>query len=224
MNKKLVFVLVLAVVIAGGAFADWWDSYVPPMESGNLLLQVGVGFGAKPEDKSGLYWGGTSGSILKDWNMKYNYGIPPISLSADYKLPISLPITVGLQFSFNTFTGQLRLQDYPLGDRNLDVFNMSFAVRPAYHFNFGDGEGGFMDNLDTYIGIKLGWVISIQKWDNDAEVFTNYPLSTYTTDVSGFMYGGFLGARYFFNDMLAIYLEVGYDPVQFAGIGLTLKF
>jgi len=78
--------------------------------------------------------------------------------------------------------------------------------------------------LTLNVGVKLGWVISIQQWDNDAEVFTNTPLSSYTTDVSGFMFGAFFGARYFFNDMLAIYLEAGYDPVQFIGLGLTFKF
>jgi len=146
MAKKIVLSLVLGFCLAGGVFADWWDSYVPPMENGNLLLQAGVGFGAKPLDRKGWYY---LGLVLKDWSMIYSYGIPPISLSGDFKLPIGLPITVGLQLSFNTFTGQLRLEDYPAGNRDLDVFNMSFALRPAYHFNFGGGDGGFMDKLDT---------------------------------------------------------------------------
>jgi len=221
MAKKIILSLVLGFCLAGGVFADWWNSYVPPMESGNVLLQAGVGFGAKPADRRGLFWLGLS---LKDWTMKYNYGIPPISLSGDFKLPVGLPITVGVQASFNTFTGQLRLEDWPAGDRNLDVLNMSFALRPAYHFNFGKGDGGFMDRLDTYAGVKLGWIISIQNWDKDDPVFVNTPLSTYTTDVSGFMFGAFAGARYFFNNALALYLEAGWDPVQFVGLGLTVKF
>jgi hypothetical protein len=222
MAKKIVLSLVLGFMLVGGVFADWWDSYVPPMQEGNLLLQVGIGYGAKPADLYG-WWSGY-GFYLRDWTMTYAYGIPPLSFSLDYKLPIGLPLTVGVQASFNTFKGELRLEGYPAGDRNLDVSNISFALRPAWHFNFGSGDGGFMDKLDTYIGVKAGWVVSNLSWDNDKEVFTNTPLSTYTTDVSGFLWGAFFGARLFFNNTIALYLELGYDPVQYAGLGLTLKF
>ena len=76
MRKLKVFILVLALVGigAGGVSAQsWYDSFAPGIDSSKVLLNIGVGVGASP----------------------YSMGIPPLSFSADFKLPVNLPITVG---------------------------------------------------------------------------------------------------------------------------------
>jgi len=83
MAKKGLLVLVLAMLIAGGAFAqdDMWTSFADGIGDSSLFVNVGIG------------WGLTS----------YDYSLPPISASVEYALPIGLPLTVGGYFGLALF-------------------------------------------------------------------------------------------------------------------------
>ena len=105
--KKVLLVLVLASVLAAGAFADWWDSYAEGLEQESVFINVGIGWGF----------------------FDYDIGIPPIMAAVDIKLPIDLPITVGGFGSFST-------QKYSYIGISFAYTEISFGARGAYHFNF----------------------------------------------------------------------------------------
>lgn len=85
------------------------------------------------------------------------------------------------------------------------------GARGAYHKEFVDG-------FDTYGGIMLGYNIISNTFDPDpGALFTN------AASASGLLYGGFVGARYHFTDMIGAHLELGYG-IAIAQLGLSLKF
>ena len=85
--------------------------------------------------------------------------------------------------------------------------NILVGLRPTFHY-------AFIDNLDTYAGGMLGYNIHSTKWKDGT-----------TTHIgsSGFAYGVFAGARYYFAGSLAVYAEFGYG-YTFLNAGISLKF
>ena len=84
------------------------------------------------------------------------------------------------------------------------------GVRGALHY-------AFIDKLDTYAGVMLGYNIVGWKW-----------LDSYWSDTKGnasssLALGGFLGARYYFTDVFAAFAEVGYGAANI-NIGIAMKF
>jgi hypothetical protein len=180
--KKSILVLVLAGVLAGGVFGQtWYDRYAPGIDTSKVFINAGIGLGP------------TGG---------YKMGVPPLSISADFKLPVKLPITVGGIFTFAQWKYSFTPYDFAWN-------NIGFGVRGMYHFNL-------VKNLDTYAGLTLGYVI--QTFDGG-----NYSGAGYA-GTSFFLFGGNIGLRYFFTNNIGAYLEVGYSGLQFAGLGLSLKF
>jgi hypothetical protein len=112
MAKKGFVVLVLALGVAGGAFAEWYDSSAPGIDESKVLINAGVGYGLSV----------------------YTMGIPPISVGVDFKLPIKLPITVGGMAAFSTWGYSVSYG--PNRDIDVTYSNIGFGVRGAYHFNF----------------------------------------------------------------------------------------
>ena len=192
--KKFGLILVLLVIFStGGAFAQtWYNSYAPGIDSGNVLINAGVGFGLL-----------TTG---------YEIGIPPISVSADFKLPIAAPITVGPLVAFASRTYSLSFSGYGY---KFTYTDFAIGVRGMYHFNF-------VKNLDAYLGLTLGYVINSGKAEYTGDWGTMG--KTEPTNFSYFLWGGNLGARYFFTNNIGVYLELGYSGLQVAGLGLALKF
>jgi hypothetical protein len=72
-----------------------------------------------------------------------------------------------------------------------------------YHFNF-------LDNLDLYAGLNLGYVIQTSNQ-------TQYSGSSF------FLWGFNTGARYFFTENLGAYLELGYSGLNYISTGVTFK-
>ena len=187
--RKGFFVLVLVVLTAGGVFAqEWYNSYAPGVDASNVFVNAGIGFGPL---------GG------------YHMGIPPLSVSVDVKLPISLPITVGGIAVFSTW------KYTPYSDIDVRYYNFGFGGRGMYHFNF-------LKNLDVYGGVTVGYVYQRASADYGKE-YDIIPKPIY--DGSSFLlWGTNAGARYFFTNLVGVYLELGYSSLQFASTGVTLKF
>jgi len=176
--RRYFFILVFAVLTTGGVFAQ----YAPAVADNKLFINAGIGFGP------------TGG---------YNLGILPISGSVDFKLPISLPITVGVGVTYTTWK-------WNLGFMTVSLMNIGIGGRAMYHINL-------LDKLDTYAGVTLGYVIQSAKAEAD----------NYQNSVKGepfFLYGANLGARYFFTNLIGAYIEAGYSSLQYANVGLTIKF
>lgn len=83
------------------------------------------------------------------------------------------------------------------------------GARGAFHYQF-------VDKLDTYAGLMLGYNIASSSWRGDGEAFG-------TASGSVFAYSSFIGARYFFKPNLGVYAEAGYG-IAFLSGGVTLKF
>jgi hypothetical protein len=191
MRKKLVLALLMTAMTVGGVFAqNWYDSYAPGIDESKAFINIGVGIGYTT----------------------YLLGVPPISVSADFKLPISLPITVGGTAAFSTW-------GYTVGSGNylIDVtyYNFGFGARGAYHFNF-------VKNLDVYSGVTLGYVIQSANVIYGS-AYGNVSRPAYRGEPF-FLYGFNIGARYFFTKNIGVYSELGYSGLQIASIGLSLKF
>ncbi|MDR2491708.1 MAG: hypothetical protein LBD20_09945 [Spirochaetaceae bacterium] len=193
MTKKMLVVLLFLLMSVGGGFAQtWYSSYAPGIDSSKVFINAGVGLGLTP--------------------IGYLPGVPPISVSADFKLPVKVPITIG-----GTATISTRGQSSGSGDYKIDIsyINLGFGVRGAWHFNF-------IKNLDTYLGLTLGYVIQTADVKY-GKAYENSYKPTYD-GVSFFLYGFNIGARYFFTKNIGAYFEIGYSGLQIGGIGLSLKF
>ena len=193
MKRKLFAVLVLLVIAGGGLYAqNWYDSYAPGIAESNIFINAGVGYGFSA----------------------YSMGIPPIAVSADFKLPVKPPITIGGIAAFSTWKHSTNNWSLPNSDIDVTYTNIGFGVRGAYHFNF-------LKNLDTYAGLTLGYVI--QKTDvTYGSAYGSQP--AYDDGASFILIGGNVGARYFFTKNIGAYLELGYSGLQVASIGLSVKF
>jgi hypothetical protein len=192
MKKKIGVALVLAFVAGGGVFALDWAAYPDSITSGKIAINAGIGFGTP------LYG---------------NRGIPPISISVDYALPLGgLPFTLGLLGGFTT-------SEYKAGAGGLDYAysytGIAIAGRFGYHPNLG------VKNLDAYADIALGYYIYSAK----AEYSGNWPTGTKPdpTDYSTFYWGFNLGGRYFFTNAIGAFLEFGYSALSYITAGVSFK-
>ena len=138
--KKLLLVLLIFAVFAGSAFALDFDlmSYPPPVEGGNILVDVGIGF---------AYFGLDGKMVL-----------PPIFLQGEYALP-TLPLSVGIGGSFAT-----RKEEFGLfsSDALMRYTLITFGARANWHWGFD------IDWLDLYTGISLGWLMQRVKYEPEA--------------------------------------------------------
>ena len=187
MKNKGVLVLVLVLMATGGVFAQEWYDSYAPGIADNNIF-INAGIGLGPTGN-------------------YNSGIPPISASVDIKLPIDQPITVGAIVTFSTWK---YISPYPGSRYEVTYTNIGFGGRGMWHFNFAE-------NLDTYVGLTLGYVIQ------DSSVTQGVGID-YSTASSFFLWGFNLGARYFFNDSIGVFAELGYSGLQYGCIGVTFKF
>ena len=87
--------------------------------------------------------------------------------------------------------------------------DIMFGVRGAMHY-------ALVDKLDTYAGVMAGYDIYSWKWKGSGEAI-------HTSGSSGFTYGVFAGARYYFAGPLAVYAELGYG-FTFVNAGLSVNF
>jgi hypothetical protein len=200
--KKAMLLLVLVVGAAGGVFAQtWYDSFAPGIDTSKVLINAGIGFGG----------------AMRVAGVKQE--IPPISASADFKLPGSVPITVGALVALATQTDS---QSIPTTKSSYKFTYTDFAIgaRGMYHFNF-------LPKLDAYAGLVLGWVLGSAKEEYTGD-WPEAAKSVYKAPGAGaipyFLFGANIGARYFFTDTIGAYLELGYSRLQVASLGLSVKF
>jgi hypothetical protein len=127
--------------------------------------------------------------------------VPPLSASVEYAgLPI--PLSVGGYFGFARYKWDF----FGLtSDESMTI--LSFGARAAWHFNF-------LQNLDAYGGVALGYQVNVYSVD----------MGPWGYGSGAFDFGFFVGARYFFTDIIGVYLEAGYSPLSLISAGLSLKF
>ncbi|MCL2205930.1 MAG: DUF4339 domain-containing protein [Treponema sp.] len=130
-------------------------------------------------------------------------GIPPISASVSFRVSDTVPITVGATGIFTTWRWEHHWGSI------ITYRNIGLGARVMYHFNFAR-------NFDSYIGLNFGYVfqsVHVDDWWGGTPPVGN----------SFFLWGAFIGARFFFSDVFGIYAETGASSLQFLSIGLTFK-
>jgi hypothetical protein len=99
---------------------------------------------------------------------------------------------------------------YQVVDWGWKYSNFILGVKGNFHYLF-------VDNLDTYAGILLGYNVSSSK---EFGVIT--PGYDYSYSAGGLIYGGFVGARYYFKESFAVMAEAGYG-LTYLTLGVSLK-
>ncbi|MDR2519423.1 MAG: hypothetical protein LBD13_08455 [Spirochaetaceae bacterium] len=185
--------------------ASAWDAsyllqYPEPIQAGNWLLDVGVGFGL----------GGA------------NTLIPPILFTFEYALPLGgLPFSLGglVGFAWSHYEGNSWYYSPSQTKYIQDWFHIPVGFRIAYHFNWG------VKNLDTYVTTTLGADIMI--YDGYHKKPDGSKGASYDNTATAFdwlMIGTHIGARYYFTPMIGAFLELGGWSPHYAALGLALKF
>jgi hypothetical protein len=83
------------------------------------------------------------------------------------------------------------------------------GARGAFHYQF-------VEKLDTYAGLMLGYDIVSSKWKGDG-------VAIGSASASALALSAFLGARYYFTPKVAAYGELGYGIANLS-VGVALKF
>ena len=157
---------------------------------GDKVLNAGLGIG------NALYTGGF-----------YSSSIPPVSASVEIGMKDELfdensALGVGgyLGYSSSKYTG------WGSDSRFSDII---IGARGALHYQF-------IENLDTYGGLMLGYEIVSWKSTSGNFNYSSVAGSGFTTDL-------FVGGRYYFSENFAGMLELGY-AIAYLNIGIALKF
>lgn len=158
----------------------------PSFNKGDKVLNIGVGL-------SMLYVG-----------TGYHMVIPPVSGSLDIGIVDGIlekaAVGVGPYIGFS----QTKWEYLGYGWKYTDLV---LGARGSFHYPF-------VDKLDTYAGVLLGYDIASSK-----EIGT--PVGS--PDSGHFVHSEFVGARYYLKDSFAVFAELGYGISWLTG-GVTLKF
>ncbi len=155
---------------------------------GDKVLNLGLGFG------NALY------------SSAYSTGIPPVSGSFEVGIKDELfdeysSLGVGGYLGYSSF----KYKGWGSDSRFSDVI---LGARGALHYQF-------VENLDTYAGLMLGY--EIVSWKTTSGGF-NYGSAA----SNGFAKDFFVGGRYYFSENMAGMLELGF-AIAYVNIGIALK-
>lgn len=89
-----------------------------------------------------------------------------------------------------------------------------FIIGPRGTFHYP-----LIDKLDTYAGVLLGYHSVSFKQTGD---WSGYP--GYSASSSGVYFSGFVGARYYFTEKIAVMAELGSGGLSLVNVGVSLKF
>jgi len=161
---------------------------------GSKVLSLGIGIG------NTLYSGtGSSG------------GVPPITFS--YEQAIKDEVlekgVIGIVGSIGYNSYKYRAT-YLGSDWGYNYSNIVIAVGGTFHYPL-------LDKLDTYGAIGLGYNISTAK-----EYGNYYPGADYSSSSGGFVFGIYVGGRYYFNEHFAAFAQVGYG-IAYLTFGVSYR-
>jgi hypothetical protein len=162
------------------------------VQKGDKILNLGIGIG------NALY----SGSYYKS-------SMPALSASIEFIAKDNLfdaksALGLGAYVGYSSYKWEYSSWGYKYS-------NLIIGPRGYLHYNF-------LDKLDTYGGLLLGYNIA-----NAKEFGNSIPGYDYTATSSGFIWSVFIGGRYYFSDSFAGMLELG-SGITYLNIGVALKF
>lgn len=165
----------------------------PTFEKGDKVLNLGVGFG------SGLYTGGG-----------YSSQMPALSASLEVGIVDNVidkgSIGIGGYIGYTSAKQDFSDFGYTYGWK---YTNLVLAARGAFHYPL-------VEKLDTYAGLALGYnIVTVKETGNVPSGVTATGSAVYLS--------GFLGARYYFSDKFAGFIELG-SGIAYFNLGVALKF
>jgi hypothetical protein len=167
-----------------------------PVEKHSWTLNFGVGPGIQ-------YYSGYPSGFGPGLQVAFETGL--------WKLGPGV-LTLGGETGFNYFSYKGNyFPDMVSKDYYFRWFTMFFACRSAYHY------GWKVHGLDTYGGVATGLRYLLFK-----KTFYNGIDNGYTPAQVGLFGGLFVGASWFFNPVIGINAELGYN-INYAQIGMVFK-
>jgi hypothetical protein len=164
----------------------------PAFEVGDNVINAGFGFG-------GFYTGNTK---ILPISINYERGLLEDVFIDDLYLGVGGYLGFSQsEYITNTFFGTYGWR-----------YNYTIVgARGALHYTF-------LDNLDTYFGLMLGY------YNVSYKEIGNTTLPPGQTPASGSLFlSGYLGARYYFTESIGAFAELGWG-VSALSLGVTLKF
>jgi hypothetical protein len=162
---------------------------------GDKVLNLGIGLG------STLYTGSY-----------YSSKVPPVSVSLEFGFIDDFldvqDLSLGLGGYFG-YTSSRYESTWLGGSWGWDVSSIIIGPRGTLHYPF-------VDNLDTYTGLMLGY--NVVTWKEFGSIPTGFGSSS-----SGIWWSYYIGGRYYFTDNVAAMLELGYG-ISYINLGVALKF
>ena len=194
--KKVIFFFLILLFAGFDGKSSFAQKKAPidPMDKGGIFL--GFGFGPAIQ-----YYSGYSAGFGPGFQASFEKGM--------WKLgPGVLSLGAEMGFSYFGYSGDW---DGKHDAYKYQWFSSIGAVRSAYHYGWN------VRGLDTYGGFAAGMRFLIFTSHYSYEYPDNYnPGNIYP------FVGTFVGASYFFNDMIGINGELGYN-INYAQIGMTFK-
>lgn len=187
--KKLILFLGL------GLFSLSSYAQTPTFSESDLVFNLGVGIGTS------LY----SGSY-------YNSTLPPLSISGEYGVKDDF-ITEGMTLGIGGYFG--------IAGSKYEYNGFGYEYGYKYTYTVIGARGvvhyPFVDKLDTYAGLMLGYNIVSGKETGDWPGNTNY-----TATDGGVNFSIYAGARYYFTENFAAMAELGYG-IAYLNLGIAFK-
>lgn len=189
MTKKCITYIILFTV---GAFISLNAQNI--FSKGDKAINIGIGLGS--------YYGGDG----------YKSSIPPISASfeqgiVDGLLDGKASIGVGGYLAYTANKWETTHSNYTYGYKYTYFI---LGARGAFHYQF-------VDKLDTYTGLMLGYNVVNSKYYGDSTGSILDP-----TGASGIGYSAFLGARYHFTEKFTAFAEIGYG-ISALELGISFR-
>ena len=192
---KQFLLLLFLVLISWASFGQSNKAPTDPMDKDAIFIGFGVGPGIQ-------YYSGYSSGFGPGFEASFEKGM--------WKLgPGVLTLGAELGFSyFSTTGGSYGLYNDPF---TYHWFTSIGAVRSAYHYGWN------VKGLDTYGGMAAGMrILAFSSTYRYGYTDSYNPSAVYP------FVGMFFGASYFFNDLIGVNGEFGYN-INYAQIGMTFK-
>ncbi len=155
-------------------------------DKGDKVLNLGLGLGTS------LYSG-----------IGYSGLIPPLSASLEVGVVDNV-----IEKGVIGVGGYLGFASYKW-DNYYRYTNIIIGPRGTFHYPF-------LDKLDTYAGLMIGYNIRSSNWIGTGSEIIDH-------SSGGIVSSFFLGGRYYFSEAMAAMLELGYG-VSYLNIGVAFRF
>ncbi len=160
-----------------------------------------------------LYGGVLGGSYtFSDWKAY----LPSIFIAGDYGVTEDLgPGILGLGVSASATHARKKTSIPTIGESGYNYRLLNFSARATYHYPFIKG-------FDTYIGLNAGYYMISNEYFGVALLSESYEDDI--TKEAGIGGGFFLGAKYYFQEYVGIYAELGYTDAFYYAALLNVGF